>query len=144
MSNFDETLMKRLTSLEREVERLKVKESPGAWADWTPTETGWTALPTGFYRYCKVGKLVTCRVGMSAGTSDATGASLVLPFTNSATQSTGACGYVIDNGNPITTACRWAIEPNSTTVEFYTNFSGGAWTASGSKRIYATFTYEAA
>lgn len=28
MSNFDETLMKRLTKLEREVERLKVKESP--------------------------------------------------------------------------------------------------------------------
>ena len=28
MSNFDETLMKRLTMLGREVERLKVKESP--------------------------------------------------------------------------------------------------------------------
>jgi len=28
MSNFDETLIKRLTKLEREVERLKVKESP--------------------------------------------------------------------------------------------------------------------
>lgn len=35
MSNFDETLMKRLTKLEREVERLKVKEShkAGMYAD---------------------------------------------------------------------------------------------------------------
>ena len=39
MSNFDEQMLTRLKLLEREVERLKVKESPGVWLDYTPTVT---------------------------------------------------------------------------------------------------------
>ncbi len=42
MSNFDETMLKRLTSLEREVERLRVKESGKFIALTTPlTSTSW-------------------------------------------------------------------------------------------------------
>ena len=69
MSNFDETLMKRLTKLEREVERLQVKERPGAWKDWTPTYgagTGmtFTSVSTISARYLKIGKV--CLFKLSA------------------------------------------------------------------------------
>ena len=62
MSNFDETMLKRLTKLEREVERLRVKESPGAWQDWTPTigyaGGGGTPTISAYGRYTIVGKIV--------------------------------------------------------------------------------------
>jgi len=47
MSNFDETMLKRLTSLEREVERLKVKETPRWVMLTTPlTSTSWSGDDT--------------------------------------------------------------------------------------------------
>ena len=76
MSNFDEKTVERIKKLEREVERLRVKESPGAWQNWTPTQTGWTALPTGTHRFCRNGQTVTCITYMSAGTSKNTTALL--------------------------------------------------------------------
>ena len=64
--NFDEKVVDRIKKLEREVERLRVKESPGAWLDWTPTVTWSGAAPTTTTitaaRYCKVGKLVAFNV----------------------------------------------------------------------------------
>lgn len=62
--NFDETVVDRIKRLEREVERLRVKESPGLWRNYTPTlsVSGGTAPTyTGLFvtRYCRVGKLVT-------------------------------------------------------------------------------------
>ena len=144
MSNFDEKMIDRIKKLEREVERLRVKESPGAWLDWTPTQTGWTDVPAGIYRYCKVGNLVTCKVTMSAGTSNDTVATLSLPFANYAQVAAGANGYAIDNGIILTVASRWYIASWATSVKFFSDMGLGDWTASGTKRIYATFTYEAA
>jgi len=66
MSNFDEKTVERIKKLEREVERLRVKESPGAWLDWTPTVTWSGTAPTTTTitqaRYCRVGKLVAFNV----------------------------------------------------------------------------------
>lgn len=67
MSDFDEKVVDRIKKLEREVERLRVKESPGAWANWTPTLTASTTNPTigsGTLtgRYVAVGKLVIASV----------------------------------------------------------------------------------
>lgn len=62
MSNFEEKSLGRIKQLEREVERLKVKESPGAWLNWTPTFTassGTFADTSGsFGSYCVVGKVM--------------------------------------------------------------------------------------
>lgn len=61
MSNFDETMLKRLTSLEREVERLKVKESPGVWLAFSSSigsASGAYADATAVGRYAIVGKIV--------------------------------------------------------------------------------------
>lgn len=144
--NFDERMMQRLTNAEREIERLKVKESAGAWLDWTPTLTGWTeSLPAGgVYRYCRIGKLVMLRIGMSAGTSNDTVASMTIPFTNFAAQVNGTIGYAMNAGTFLTGACRWNIAGGETSVNFYSDMASGAWTASGTKRIYAVIIYEAA
>jgi hypothetical protein len=118
----------------------------GQWQDWTPTQTGWTALPTGVYRYCKIGKLVMGIIYMSAGTSNSTVAQLSLPFTsaNNGSSMRGTTGYVIDNGLTQTQPGTWAIFDNATVINLYKTFPEGSWTASGTKRIITVFFYEAA
>ena len=119
----------------------------GKWQSWTPaTQTGWTELPTGVYRYCKIGKLVMGIIYMSAGTSNSTVAQLSLPFTsaNNGSSMRGTTGYVIDNGLTQTQPGTWAIFDNATVINLYKTFPEGSWTASGTKRIITVFFYEAA
>jgi len=84
MSNFDEKTVERIKKLEREVERLRVKESPGAWQDWTPTLNTGGADLSGYNsaRYCQIGKLVFFT--FQASVRDVTGNGLIeigLPVT---------------------------------------------------------------
>jgi len=137
-----------IADLRRDVEDLKRREIPaGLWQNYTPaSQTGWTALPTGTYRYTAIGKLVVLRIAMGDGTSNATTAKIALPF--SAVNAGGGVGsanaYAIDNGTELTTMSRWAIGANSTTIDFYKDAAHGAWTASGTKRIYCIAVYERA
>jgi len=137
-----------IAALRRDVEDLKRREIPsGLWQNYTPaSQTGWTALPTGTYRYTAIGKLVILRITMTAGTSNATTASIALPFTSANVDGSigGANAYAIDNGTGLTTMSKWAISPNSTTIDFYKDAAVGAWTASGTKRIYCVAIYERA
>ena len=65
--NFEEKVVDRIKKLEREVERLRVKESPGAWQSWTPTigYVGGSGTPTisAEGRYMIVGKIVYLLLG---------------------------------------------------------------------------------
>ena len=144
--NFDEKTVERIKKLEREVERLRVKESPGAWQDWTPSsQLGWTALPTGLYRYCQVGKLVHCIIAISAGTSNNTKAEIALPIAggSSTNVTRGTWGWAMDNGVQVNPAGGYVLEP--TKIKFFkTSLDNAGWTDSGTKRIYCSFFYEAA
>ena len=135
-----------IADLRRDVEDLKRREIPaGLWNNYTPaSQTGWTALPTGDYRYTAIGKLVILHIAMVDGTSNANTAKIALPFTaaNFGGSMGGANGYAIDNGAALTTMSRWAIGANSTTIDFYKDAAVGAWTASGTKRIYCVAIYE--
>ena len=137
-----------IADLRRDVEDLKRREIPaGLWNNYTPaSQTGWTALPTGNYRYTAIGKLVILHIAMVGGTSNANTAKIALPFTaaNFGGSMGGANGYAIDNGADLTTMSRWAIGANSTTIDFYKDAAVGAWTASGTKRIYCVAIYERA
>ena len=149
MNGFDESVVKRIVALEREIERMKTRDNSGAgmWKNYTPaSQTGWTALPTGTYRYTAIGKLVILHIAMGGGTSNAGAAKIALPFTaaNFGGSMGGANGYAIDNGAALTTMSRWAIVPNSTTIDFYKDAAVGTWTASGTKRIYCVAIYERA
>ena len=85
--NFDEKVVDRIKKLEREVERLRVKESPGIWQDWTPTVTWIGTAPTTTTvtsaRYCKVGKLVMFNVHLTIvkGSGTSTRAEISPPVT---------------------------------------------------------------
>jgi len=71
----DNSLALKLAALEREVERLRVKERPvGAWQSYTPTWTAGTTNPsigngTLSGRYIQIGKLVYCQFTMRAGST---------------------------------------------------------------------------
>ena len=132
-------MAKDIADLRRDVDDLRRREIPsGLWKAWTPSsQTGWTALPSGTYRYTAIGKLVILHIAMGGGnTSNADTAKIALPFTaaNFGGSMTGANGYAIDNGAALTTMSRWAIGANSTTIDFYKDAAVGAWTASGTKR----------
>ena len=137
-----------IAALRRDVEDLKRREIPaGLWQSYTPSsQTGWTALPSGTYRYTAIGKLVILHIAMGGGTSNADTAKIALPFTaaNFGGSMGGANAYAVDDGTELTTMSRWAIGANSTTIDFYKDAAVGAWTASGTKRIYCVAFYERA
>ena len=141
MSNFDEKTVDRIKKLEREVERLKVKESPGVWTAWTPTVTGWEAGYTCIARYCKVGKMVSVKIRI-AGTSDSTSVYITLPF-ESVSNGVFAWAYALDNGTAQATPA-YVVLDTTTQVKVWKSATGSGWTASGEKRVMTTFTYEAA
>lgn len=155
MSNFDEKLVDRLKRLEREVERLRVKESPGAWLDWTPTLTvsGGTAptYATFINRYCMVGKLVTVTgqwYNTTGGTAGA-GASeilVTLPVAPKAADDvyTGSAGY--GNGGAYAIGAITIIADES---KFLITKSGWLYLTGDEQNnavrdVFFTFTYEAA
>ena len=141
-----EALAKEISSLKREVADLKRREIPaGLWKAWTPASyTGWTALPGGTYRYALFGNVVLLVISMTSGTSNATTAKIALPFQASGQTFIGTNGYATDNGTGLTAASRWVINASSTTINFFKDMTEGAWTASGTKRIYCVAIYERA
>jgi len=136
-----------IADLRRDVEDLKRREIPaGLWNNYTPaSQTGWTALPTGNYRYTAIGKLVILHIAMVDGTSNANTANIALPYSaSSINATTGTNGYAVDNGTGLTVASRWDIPASSSTINFYKDMAAGVWTTSGTKRIYCVAFYERA
>ena len=122
-------------------------QTSGAWTSWTPaSQTGWTGIPTGIYKFAVLfGRIVLFAIVMTAGTSNATSASIALPIQAATIANmnwTGANGYAINNGAVLTVASRWNILSASTTIDFYTNMGTGAWTNANSKRICCQGFYE--
>jgi len=115
------------------------------WFNYTPTiYSGWSALPTGTYRFYVIGNTCFCNINMSAGTSNTTGAQIGAPITAQSNQIfTGANGVAYDNSTLLTVATRWWIGSGGTDrVTFLKDMGNGAWTASGTKRIYSLVIYE--
>lgn len=119
------------------------------WVNWTPTLSGWSVLPTNaVYRYCQIGKLVTCVIRQpTAATSNSTTTQITAPVT-AATIDNGfwsSFHAYTDNGTNSTTPGLVDIASAGTILNFYTNWNGGGWTNSGTKRVAeCVITYEAA
>lgn len=135
-----------IADLRRDVEDLKRREIPaGLWKAYTPAGyAGWTALPGGTYRYALFGNTVFVAINMTSGTSNGTNAVISLPYQAAGRTFTGTNGYAVDNGTSLTVASRWNIAANSWSIDFYKDMGAGAWTASGTKRIYCVAMYERA
>ena len=136
MSN-EIALMREIARLEEKINALRTIEIGGVWQNWTPTSTGWSSNPTGYYRYCLVGKLCTLMIRQnSAGTSNSTSTIITAPFASVSM----ACYYLTpiqfrDSGSTKDFPGMAQIGNGSNNINFYTNWSGGGWTASGDKRI---------
>jgi len=158
VSNFDETVIRRLTALEREVERLRVKERPvGAWQSYTVSWTAATTNPsigngtlTG--RYVQIGKTVICSISLTMGSTTTYGSgnwSFSLPYAVKNSYSLGqwasyGAGAVYNTGHSI-------LYPNTGVVSSFIRDSGVSYLnattphtwASGSE-LHFFATYETA
>ncbi len=110
---------------------------------WAPTYTGFSAAPaTPIARYKVIND--TCRViegEPNAGTSNATGFTVSLPFTSKTAAGRAidfSLGQILDNTTPQTVAGMGEITSASGVMSFYKTFGAGTWTAAGTKRNWST------
>lgn len=116
-----------------------------SWTSWTPTQSGWTALPTGTYRYKIVGKTCYFYIDMTAGTSNSDLAVLSLPVAaKSGVYWGGVNGMAMNNGTVLSVASKWYINSADNNFYFSTDMGTGLFTASGTKRIRCEGFYEIA
>ena len=114
------------------------------WFNYTPTiYTGWSALPTGTYKFYAVGNTCFYNIDQSDGTSNGATTQLGMPITAAGNQVfSGACGLAVDNGAILTGAARWYIEKSATFVQFRKDMGTTTFTTSGTKRVRALVIYE--
>jgi hypothetical protein len=151
VSNFDEKIIERLKRLEREVDRLRVKERPagGTWQDWKPTVTGWAAGYDYIARYCKVGKMCFVYLHIS-GTSNSVNARATLPLKVPGEKANFQVPVYTNNSATdfVGGKCLAQVRPNDKPaggqVWFWLNGSESNWTASGTKTVTVSFFYEVA
>ena len=118
----------------------------GKWQSWTPaSQTGWTAMPTGTFRYVNIGKLVILEISVTAGTSNNATTEIALPFTAASSGGwTGTMGFAMNNEAAILTATRWNIAAGAGSIYFFTDMGGAGWAASGTKLVNCVAIYEKA
>lgn len=114
-----------------------LKSHIGTWQTWTPTHGGFSADPTVVAKYLLIGKLLFLSLNTTAvGTSNATTYTLTLPpGINSVTGRSQiiSCGGGSNNSAGLTTAIRVQGNSGSNVLSLFTNPTGAAWTASGTK-----------
>jgi hypothetical protein len=121
------------------------KHANGIWSEWTPVFTGFSVDPTiNVARFTQIGNLVTARINMGNGTSDATTFTVTLPV---AAHASGIQNFsvdqVTDDGTVRSTPGFLKTRVGSTIADVFLSSSSGAWVASGSKKAQFTITYEA-
>lgn len=123
-----------------------IAQSVGIWQSWTPTFTGFSADPAvTFARYTLIGKTCICTVVMGNGTSNATTFTMTLPAVAANTGIAKSAGAsAVDNGAALTTTPRIDTAANSNIATIRSSPAAGAWTASSTKRVEFTITYETA
>lgn len=118
-----------------------------AWADYGATSTivGWSSFTSKLIYTKKIGKTVLVSFSIS-GTSNATGVTFTLPYAAAAGVSfQGHTGYgTIDNTSTNMPDGVFVLGAGGSTVTVYTSVAGANWTASGTKTVTGTFSYEAA
>lgn len=119
--------------------------NPQGWPGWfnfAPGPSGWSGTPTvNVARFAVNGRV--CHLNMDiTGTSNATSASVIAPIPNPS-PTLGQLSINEDNSTIATTPGRISIGgAGSSTVAFARNMAGGAWTASGTKRVAGVLVYE--
>ncbi|MES2382478.1 MAG: hypothetical protein V4538_15630 [Bacteroidota bacterium] len=119
---------------------INYQKNSDTYLTWSPSFTGFSADPSAVTaRYTVIGKTVTCYFVAAAGTSNAAGFTMTLPFTAANTNVQPSFAIVTDNGTTTTGYIRTAANSNIATV-----FKGvsATFTTSGSKNTNFTMVYE--
>ena len=116
-----------------------------AWADYSGTSTivGWVSISSDGIYTKKLGKFVSVQFNIS-GTSNSTSTTFTVPYSASSSPSSQFFMCLSkDNGGSLTSSYG-LISANGAIVTIYPSASGTNWTASGTKSIYGSFTYQSA
>lgn len=113
--------------------------------DWMPTFTGFSATPTiTAARYTINGKWVDLHLRMDPTTSNATTFMLTLPFAAANTAVQTFVVAVVNNGAFQASAGKLNTRVNSNIADVFLTITSGAFTASGTKAVTCSITYEIA
>lgn len=120
----------------------------GVWTQYVGTTISGWANPVGAKVYTKrIGKTCFFEITIPASTSDAITASVTLPYTSVNTSGTSGMRFpcfVQNNGANSATPGYGYMNPNSTLMNFYRDWDGTNWTASGNKSVACCGWYECA
>jgi len=114
------------------------------WLGWIPTQTGWGGSPPsgGIYQYRVDKNNVEMQLSQpNNATSTTTTVIFTLPFTALTLTNklwTAQPGQCVDNGAVPATPCYGELLSASANLNFYKDFAGTGWTASGNKRIVSS------
>ena len=136
----DNSLALKLAALERKVERLRVKESPGAWLDWTPyveASVGSLTSYTSSGRYCRIGKVIICNFSITI-TDNGTG-SVAISTNLPVALSGNAIGVGRENG---VSGKELQLYASGTTIVIFDY--GNAYPAATGAVLIGSVTYEVA
>lgn len=118
------------------------------WRTYTPTQSGWSSTTVLTGRYTQIGKTVILTYDV-AGTSNATATNITLPDGMSATNTTniffgGSTEFLKNNGVNQATPGKSFINPAATPtiIDFFIDFAGTTFTASGAKNVRGTIIFE--
>jgi hypothetical protein len=108
------------------------------WLTWEPTKTGYSTNPTGTYSYRIDNKIAyLSSTDFTNGVSNATTKTWTLPIA-AATVTNMTWNFPFrgfDNGAQLTTPALAQISSAGSTMSFFKDMSGAAWTASGNHRL---------
>ena len=107
------------------------------------TVIGWSGTPTKQINYFVMGKLLLMSIFVT-GTSNATTASVTIPSgLTSASQGVPQTMpvRVVDNGVVMQAPGMAILEDNGTVIQFYLDYSGSGFTASGTKEVTGNFAW---
>lgn len=128
----------------QKITTTQISTSTPAWSTWSPTVVGWSSTTAAIYRYQEVGTSVTVQIYVT-GTSNSVNTSVTLPFT-AKTEANRVWDFVLrgrdNSGSHTSMLCEFGS--GATQADFYSALTGTGWTASGTKEISLTFTYERA
>ena len=138
-------LLEKFRALQRRLEHLETLETLAIipWNDYSGSSTfvGWSAgTLNASVKYKLIGKLLFCQYNIY-GTSNNATTTFTLPYISLDAANMLATCAAQDNGAIISNAVAYGGNPN---IQFYKDWNGTAFTASGAKRVWGQFFYETA
>jgi hypothetical protein len=112
------------------------------WQDFTSTQIGWSSTTTFLVRYMVIGKMVTVYFRVT-GTSNSTTTTITMPFINNGTSNITILTTGLNAGGAVIANSTIATGNNVLSANYFNTIgSTTAFTATGTKQIAGTITYE--